>query len=1108
MIKKTFLMPFATTAILSLGSLGAFAQDDGQTLMLMEPTLSSDNIAFIYAGDIYVADRDGNGARRLTTSSANEQAPHFSPDGQSIAYTANYENNNDVYVISVNGGQPNRLTWHSGADMVNGWTPDGDNVVFASGRDRISGRSPNLYHVSTSGGFPTKVMTALAEEGAWSSDQKYLAMRPTRRAHAGSSAWRFHRGGSTPIWIYEPSSGETVIVPRGNQNDFNPMWVGDRVYYLSDQDEKAINIYSFKAGDNTPTKHTTEGVWDTLSADAHGNNILYSMAGKLMELDTVDNSTREIKVSLNPDLPQLRAGWKDATRQITNFGISPSGKRALITARGDVFTVPVEDGSTRNITSSDRVRESGAIWASDGGKIAYVSDAGMEHKLHITDQMGGQPKILDLGPTSSYYTLDLWSPDNKRIIYRDNHLNIYSILLDDGSISKVGSSSFRPGIVNVPIGMSFSPDSDWLAYSSSEKNQMSPLKLYNFETGVSTTVTDSIGDVSSIAFSQDGKYLYFAASTTSGTQKVFLDMSVNERVMRHAIYAVVLAKDEKSPLLPKSGNEKVKKEKEKKESDETEEGDKSEGEDADEAKELSSKIDLEGLGDRIIALPVSEKNYSSLNVGSDGSLYYLDNPQQGAENTPPGSGPGPQSSLVRFDMKKKEASNVLSGVGNYTISADGENILVLDRGNRVSTGKLGAKIKLKPLNTSDVKMFIDPKNEWAQIFDDVWWMEKEFFYDPNMHNLDWGAIYTRYKTLLPHVGRREDLNTLLREMIAEVQVGHNRTGGGDTYRDQAVNVGLLGADYAIENGAYRVKKIYSGENWNPFLSGPLAIPGIGVSEGDYILSVNGRPLSGDDNIFAHFQSTVGRQVTLSISASPTGEDVWDVIVEPVGSEAQLRHWYWVEKNRKYVADASDGRLGYVYLPNTAGAGYTYFNRMFFAQIDKEGMIIDERRNGGGQAANYITDVLSRTYLAGWKDRDGEIFDTPAGAVYGPKVMLIDQDAGSGGDFLPYSFREMGIGKLVGTKTWGGLIGISANPDLVDGGFLTVPFFRFFNAKGEWTVENIGVSPDIEVQLMPGDVNNGIDAQLERSVREALKELETFTPVRREEAPEIPTKPGG
>ena len=1068
----------------------------------MEPALSSDNISFVYAGDIYLADRDGNNTKRLTTNPANETAPHFSPDGKWIAYTANYENNNDVYVISIYGGQPKRLTWHSGTDMVNGWTPDGESVVFSSRRDAISGRSPNLFHVSINGGFPTKVMPALAEEGTWSKDQKYLAIRPTKRAHAGGSGWRFHRGGSTAIWIYEPSSGETVIVPRGNQNDFNPMWIGDRVYYLSDQDEKAINIYSYKAGDLTPQKHTSEELWDSLSADAYGNDIIFSKAGRIMELDTLDNSVREIKIFLNPDLPQLRMGWKDATPQITGFGISTTGKRALLTARGDIFTIPVEDGSTRNITATDRVREDGAIWSPDGAKISYVSDEGMAHKLHIVDQRGGEPKILTLGPDQSYYTLDLWSSDNKRIVYRDNHLNIYSILLEDGMISKIDTSSFRPGLVNVPIGMAISPDSQWLAYSSSEKNQMSPLKLYNFETGMTEIVTDGMGDVGSLAFSKDGSYLYFAASTTSGTAKVFLDMSVNERVMRRAIYAVVLASDGKSPMLPKAGDEDVKPS----EKGEWWKSTKNNG--GEKEKPKNTKIDFDGIGKRIIALPLSERNYSDLNVGSDGALYYLDSPQQGAENKLPGSGGGVQNTLMRFDMKEKEAASVLSGVGGYTISEDGKNIMVLGSDNVVFTGKLGVKIKLKPLNTSDVKVYVNPRNEWAQIFDDVWWMEKEFFYDANMHNLDWDGVYDRYKTLLPHVGRREDLNTLVREMIAEMQVGHNRTGGGDVYREQGVDLGLLGADYSLENGAYRISKIYSGENWNPFLSGPLSIPGIGVSEGDYILAVNGRPLTRTDNIYAYFQSTVGKQVTLSVNSSPSTVGARNVVVEPIGNDTQLRHWHWVEKNRKYVEDVSNGKLGYVYLPNTGGAGYTYFNRMFFAQIDKEGMIIDERRNGGGQAANYITDVLSRQYLAGWKDRDGEIFDTPAGAIYGPKVMLIDQDAGSGGDFLPYSFREMGIGTLIGTRTWGGLIGISANPGLIDGASLTVPYFRFFNANGEWTVENMGVAPDIEVQLMPGEVNRDFDSQLDRGVREALKQLETFKPVRRDEAPETPTKPGG
>jgi tricorn protease len=462
---------------------------------------------------------------------------------------------------------------------------------------------------------------------------------------------------------------------------------------------------------------------------------------------------------------------------------------------------------------------------------------------------------------------------------------------------------------------------------------------------------------------------------------------------------------------------------------------------------------------------------------------------------------------MRFDFKSKKASSVFDLVQNYTMSHDGKTLLVLGANNRLLTGKAAKQVSGKTLRVTDVRMFVNPQEEWVQIFNDVWRMEAEYFYDPNMHGLDWQAIYDRFRPLVDHVGRREDLNTLMIEMIAEMQVGHNRIFGGDTYRERRVNTGLLGADLRIENGKYRIKDIYSGENWNPFLKAPLSAPGVDIDIDDYILAVNGRTVMAGDNIFAFFGDTVGKQVTLNISKNADGSDARDVVVEPIRNDGQLRNWRWIEDNRKYVAEKTDGKVGYVYVPNTAGGGFTYFNRMFFAQFDKEAVIIDERSNGGGQAANYITDILSREYLAGWKDRDAILFDTPGVATYGPKAMLIDQDAGSGGDFLPYSFQRMGLGKLIGTRTWGGLIGISANPQLIDGGVVTVPYFRFFTPDNEWRIENEGAVPDIEVELYPADVNASRDAQLDRAIEEMLNDLKTYKPVRLKKAPAYPTELG-
>ncbi|MEM7330390.1 MAG: PDZ domain-containing protein [Pseudomonadota bacterium] len=618
--------------------------------------------------------------------------------------------------------------------------------------------------------------------------------------------------------------------------------------------------------------------------------------------------------------------------------------------------------------------------------------------------------------------------------------------------------------------------------------------LYNFASGRSTLLTDGMADAGAPAFSPDGTLLYFTASTNAGPTHVGLDMTTQERPYRAGLYVAVLTEDGVSPLAPKAGDEDAKSEDQ--DEDETDSED-----DAD------LVYDLAGAKTRIQALPVEQAQYSGLTVGKSGDLFYIKSVQPGVEVTMPGQSAQRDAAFITFSFDDREATTLTSGVTAFSLSADREHALVRKSDGSLATGKLGDKFEAKPVKTGDLQLWIEPRKEWRQIFDDVWRMEAEYFYDPDLHGLDWQGVYDRYLPLLDHVGRREDLNRLMTEMIAELQVGHNRLGGGAVERPSGPDIGLLGADLTIRNDRHQISRIYTGENWNPNVQGPLAVPGLDVSEGDYIIAINGRTLGDGSNIFEHLAGTVGKQVTLTVSDRANGRNPRQIVVEPVRSEFMMRLWAWIEGNRKAVDAATDGRVGYVYLPNTAGAGYTLFNRMFFSQTDKDAIIIDERSNGGGQAANYVTDVLSRTYLSGWKDRNGLTFNTPGGAMFGPKLMLIDQDAGSGGDFLPYSFREMGIGTLMGTRTWGGLIGISANPGLVDGGFLVVPYFRFFDRDFEWSVENEGVAPDIEVGLDPTLTNQGRDAQLEAAIAEILRQLETNPSVVPTQAPEYPTELG-
>ncbi|MBT1450916.1 PD40 domain-containing protein [Glaciecola sp. XM2] len=1073
-----------------LGSSYAFANT---TKMLEQPDLSDTHITFIYAQDLWLADRDGKQPKRLVSDNEVQMRPHFSPDGQHIAFTANYGGNNDVYVISVDGGTAKRLTYHPGSDMVEGWSNDGERVVFTSMREVNHNRSPQMFEISVEGGHASKIMEARAVDPVWAADGETVAYRPFHKAHRGASGWRQHRGGtSPPVWIYNTKTHETSEVPKTNSNDFEPMWVGDDVYFLSDRDGSvAIHQYG-TSGDVNFVLDTKP--WDILSANAHGGEIIFEAGGEILMHDTRTKQTQTLPISIAPDLPQRRVAWKDVSRNVQFVSLSPTGKRAAVTARGEVFTVPLKDGTTRNVSQSDGVREMTAIWSADGSKLAYLSDASGAYRLVLSDQFGNeQDQTFALTDVqTNYFDLVTFADNDTKVVYRDSHLNLKYFDLDKERSYIIGTDPMRKGFVEGSQQISVSPDGKWIAYSLLGPSNNQVLYLYNFDSQKATAITDGMSDAGQPAFSVDGEYLYFSASTNRGPSVASIDMSQQDRPYRTALYAAVLSSEGKSPLLPKS-DEEVLTDAAAKEDDETE-------------SEESTRIDLDGIMQRIVALPVAEKNYSSLRAGHDGALYFIENPQPGSGFAPSGQ-IADKSTLMRFDMEEKKASQIADDVTAFVISHDAKTMLFASSNGQYQTAEVGAKLEPKPLNTSEMKLRIDPAKEWAQIFEDTWRMQVDYFYAENMHGLDMQEVYKQYRPLLDHVGTRGDLNKLIVEMIAELQVGHNRAYGGDMYQPERVNVGLLGADISFEDSAFRLAKIYTGENWNPFLDAPLGIPGVDINEGDYILAVNGKRFAENDNFFAAFENTAGKQVTLLVSDNPRGRNAKEVTVVPTNSEFQARLWSWIEGNRKYVDEQSDGQVGYVYVPNTADAGFTFFNRMFFSQLDKKAVIIDERSNGGGQIANYITDVLSSTYLAGFKDRDGKVYGSPVGALDGPKVMLIDQDAGSGGDFLPYAFKHEGIGKLIGTRTWGGLIGISHNPSFIDGGQMSVPFIRIFDANNEWLAENTGIAPDIEVKLMPGDVNKGKDAQLDRGIAHMLEELETFTPVRPTQSPKIPTELG-
>ena len=1090
-----------------------------QTRLLRSPTVSATRIAFAYANNIWTVERAGGMARRITSFQGETSNPHFSPDGASIAFSGEYAGNIDVYVVPAEGGEPTRLTWHPGADLAQGWTPDGKSIVFSSTRATWApSAAPRFWTVPAAGGIEAPMALPRAYQGKISADGRRIAYRMN---NSWDEERRNYRGGQNrPIWIVDTKTYDIQSPPWTDSKDVDPVWVGDTVYFISDRDGVA-NVWSYE----TPTKKLAQVTrftdFDVKTLDAGAGAVVFEQAGYVHELDVKSSQEHIVPITATGDFPWMMPRWEDVTARMSNIALSPTGQRIAVEARGEVFTVPARKGDVRNLTHSSASAERDPAWSPDGKFVSYFSDKSGEYKLIVEAQDGiSPPREIALEHPTHYYTPS-WSPDSKKLLFSDTNLKVWVVDIESGKAKMVGSDPWMvPARTLNPV---WSPDSKWIAYASHLNSLYHAIFITNAETGQATQVTDGLADAVWPVWDAGGKYLWFLASTDLGMKSQWLDMTSYDHNETFGLYLAILRKGEASPLLPESDEDKGV-------------GNAPPRQPPDDAPPTADRaprppvsvaIDFDNLQQRIVAVAnVPERQYTKLRPGLAGTVYYLE-ANAGASTDAAERG----SMLHRYRLRDRRASVFVRNVAEYDVSADGHKLLYRTPAVPAGRGR-GDEAEAKPamflvdadraapeagqgrLNVT-LRMFLEPKEEFRQIFNEGWRNQRDYLYVPNMHGTDWVKDKQMYGAMLPYVNHRADLNYLLDTMGAEISIGHSYVRGGAMPDLPPSLGGLLGADFTIDNGRYRVARIYDNESWNPDLRAPLAAPGVDVSVGDYIVAINGVELNAPDNIYRLLDGTANRQTVLAVNSRPSLAGARMVTVVPVANEQTLRTRAWVEHNRRLVDTLSNGQLAYVYLPNTGQPGYTSFNRYYFSQQEKKGAVIDERFNGGGSAADYIIDALQRDFDGYFNNVAGDRmpFTSPAAGVWGPKVMIINEMAGSGGDLMPYMFKRRKLGTLVGKRTWGGLVHTADTPTFIDGGSMIAPRGGFFDRDGKWAVENEGITPDIDVENWPKDVIAGKDPQLERAVQEAMRLLKEHPVERLTKEPPPPTtgkrtRPGG
>lgn len=1059
------------------------------TRLLRYPDINGKQVVFVYAGDIWTVDASGGDAKQLTSHEGLELFPKLSPDGQWIAFSAEYSGSRQIWVMPANGGSARQLTWYNSVGVmpprggydhvVLDWTHDSKQVLIRANRTPFGDRNGMYFLVSLDGGFETPLPIVNGGFGVLSPDGNQLCFTPVDREFR---TWKRYKGGrATDLWIYDLKNNTSEQMTTFAGTDQWPTWVGDDIFYASDRDLK-LNIYRYNTKTKEEKQITFHKEFDVMWPSGNNNQLVYENGGLLYRLDTNSGKTEKITVNINFDNPNLLPYFKNVTEDIHSAAISPTGKRALFDARGDIFSVPAENGVIENLTQTPGIREIFPSWSPNGKYIAYHSDATGEYEVYLLEnKKGAKPRQLTNGSKAWKYGAD-WSPNSRYLVYSDRTMNLF--LLDVETGKQIAIDQATMGEIRA---YSFSPDSQWITYTKEASNGNDVIWVYNIPTAKATQLTNSTFSNFNPVFSNCGKFIFFVSNRDFNLafSSFEFDYLYNNA---SRIYAMALKNDGTKLIKDKNDVEPIVEPK-KEEGPKKETKGKSKTETSKEAEPATVSIDFDGIDNRVMALPLPSGNYSLAGM-VDGGLMYTS-----------------QGKLMRYNMADEKTEEIMEGVTAAQPSADGKTFLYKS-GKDFAITKVtpGQKAGAGKLNLDKLEMKIEPREEWNQIYTDAWRIFRDYFYVDNLHNVDWLAIKQQYGELLPYVPSRFDLDYILNEIVSESNTGHAYVDWGDIKRVKRVNTGLLGAQLKPDaaTGRYRLAKIYSGENWNPERRSPLTEPGIDVKEGDYLLSINGKEITTKENPYQFLENLADVAVEITVSSSASLSAPRSYTIKPIDSELELMHLNWVNERRAMVEKLSGGRIGYIYLPNTAVEGNRELYRGIYAYHDKEALIIDDRYNGGGFIPHRMINLLQRRTLAYWHRNGLQPMTSPDVAHNGPKAMLINGYSSSGGDALPYFFRKTGQGKLIGTRTWGGLVGISGNASLVDGGYISVPRFGIYNDQGEWIIEGIGVSPDIEVVDRPEKLAKGEDPCIERAVQELLKELES-NPVKKITPPAAPDR---